>query len=186
MLNWQNSPIGKQPAESPETMRKLCLSVKFPHQEIRWNYGIFRRGHLPYWTHSHELLILNHENNNNNVVLQLIHKLVESSLIEQSPKSPWWRQNFTNQTMLLSIRVTAANQLLMEGIPNRFRLKTYTILLKLIKNVINSPYLVEGICFFKTTDNLSLWIQQWTVKYHCESTFKNICFELNKKLFFTK
>ena len=23
--------------ESPETMRKLCLSAKFPHQEIRWN-----------------------------------------------------------------------------------------------------------------------------------------------------
>ena len=27
-----------------ETMRKLCLSAKFPHQEIRWNYGIFRSG----------------------------------------------------------------------------------------------------------------------------------------------
>ena len=28
--------------DSPETMQKLCLSAKFPHQEIRWNYGIFR------------------------------------------------------------------------------------------------------------------------------------------------
>ena len=28
--------------ESPETMRKLCLSTKIPHQEIRWNYGILR------------------------------------------------------------------------------------------------------------------------------------------------
>ena len=28
--------------DSPETMRKLCLSTIFPHQEIRWNYGIFR------------------------------------------------------------------------------------------------------------------------------------------------
>ena len=27
---------------SPETMRKLCLSAKFPYQEIRWNYGILR------------------------------------------------------------------------------------------------------------------------------------------------
>ena len=27
--------------DSPETMRKLFLSTKFPHQEIRWNYGIF-------------------------------------------------------------------------------------------------------------------------------------------------
>ena len=27
--------------ESPKTMRKLCLSIKFPHQEIRWKYGIF-------------------------------------------------------------------------------------------------------------------------------------------------
>ena len=26
---------------STETMRKVCLSTKFPHQEIRWNYGIF-------------------------------------------------------------------------------------------------------------------------------------------------
>ena len=25
----------------PETMRKLCLSTKFPHLEIRWNYGVF-------------------------------------------------------------------------------------------------------------------------------------------------
>ena len=28
--------------ELPETMRKLYLSTKFPHQEIRWNYGILR------------------------------------------------------------------------------------------------------------------------------------------------
>ena len=27
--------------DSPETMRELCLSTKFPHQEIRCNYGIF-------------------------------------------------------------------------------------------------------------------------------------------------
>ena len=26
--------------ESPETMQKLCLSTKFPHQAISWNYGI--------------------------------------------------------------------------------------------------------------------------------------------------
>ena len=26
--------------ESPEAIRKLCLYTKFPHQEIRWNYGI--------------------------------------------------------------------------------------------------------------------------------------------------
>ena len=27
--------------ESPETMQKLCISTNFPHQAIRWNYGIF-------------------------------------------------------------------------------------------------------------------------------------------------
>ena len=27
--------------ESHKTVRKLCLSTKFPHQEIRWNCGIF-------------------------------------------------------------------------------------------------------------------------------------------------
>ena len=26
--------------ESPETLRKLCVSAKFSHQEIRWNFGI--------------------------------------------------------------------------------------------------------------------------------------------------
>ena len=28
--------------DSPETMQELCLSTKFPHQKIRWVYGIFR------------------------------------------------------------------------------------------------------------------------------------------------
>ena len=28
--------------KSPETMRNLYLSTKFPHQEINCNYGIFR------------------------------------------------------------------------------------------------------------------------------------------------
>ena len=28
--------------KSPETMEKLRLSTKFPHQEIWWHYGIFR------------------------------------------------------------------------------------------------------------------------------------------------
>ena len=27
----------------PKTMRKLCLSTKFPHQKIGWNYGILHR-----------------------------------------------------------------------------------------------------------------------------------------------
>ena len=29
-------------SDLPKTMRKLCLSTKFPHQEIRWNDGVFR------------------------------------------------------------------------------------------------------------------------------------------------
>ena len=28
--------------ELAETMRKLCLTTRFPPQEIRWNYGILR------------------------------------------------------------------------------------------------------------------------------------------------
>ena len=32
----------------PETLRKLCLSTKFSHQEIRWNYGIFRSDRYGY------------------------------------------------------------------------------------------------------------------------------------------
>ena len=40
------SPLRKIPGDSPETLQKLCLSTKFPYQEIRWNYGIFRCAHL--------------------------------------------------------------------------------------------------------------------------------------------
>ena len=35
---------GTVKGNSPETMRKLCLSTKFSHQEIRWNFGIFPSG----------------------------------------------------------------------------------------------------------------------------------------------
>ena len=34
--------------ELPKTMRKPWLSAKFPHQEIRWNYGIFRSAGVHY------------------------------------------------------------------------------------------------------------------------------------------
>ena len=30
--------------DSSKTTWKLCLSAKFPHREIRWNYGILRSG----------------------------------------------------------------------------------------------------------------------------------------------
>ena len=29
-------------SDSPKTMQKLCLSTTFLHENIRWNYGIFR------------------------------------------------------------------------------------------------------------------------------------------------
>ena len=40
--------------ESPKTMQKLCLSKKFSHQEIRWNYGILRK--VFYHMKDHEAL----------------------------------------------------------------------------------------------------------------------------------
>ena len=33
---WRDTVLKK------ETMRKLCLSTKFPDQGIRWNYGVLR------------------------------------------------------------------------------------------------------------------------------------------------
>ena len=32
--------------ESSKTLRKMCLSAKFPHQEIRWNYHCYSKS----WT----------------------------------------------------------------------------------------------------------------------------------------
>lgn len=34
---------------SPETMRKRCLSTKFPLQEIRWSFGILRSESYRIW-----------------------------------------------------------------------------------------------------------------------------------------
>ena len=44
--------------ESPETMRKLCLSTKFPHQGIRWNYGISRCVILSPWTIPYQAILI--------------------------------------------------------------------------------------------------------------------------------
>ena len=42
LISWCGNfvKIAQNYGESPETMRKICLSTKFPHQEIRRNYGI--------------------------------------------------------------------------------------------------------------------------------------------------
>ena len=37
---WKGKGFRIVSGESPETMRKLCLSRKFPPQEISWNYDI--------------------------------------------------------------------------------------------------------------------------------------------------
>ena len=37
-----DSLVWKFCGNSSKTMWKLCLSTKFPHQEIKWNYSIFR------------------------------------------------------------------------------------------------------------------------------------------------
>ena len=44
-ISWCGNFLGKHSycrasGEPPETLRKLCFSTKFLHQEIRWNYGI--------------------------------------------------------------------------------------------------------------------------------------------------
>ena len=39
----QQTILGKD--ISPETMQKLCLFTKFPHQKIRWSYSILRSSH---------------------------------------------------------------------------------------------------------------------------------------------
>ena len=37
-----NAQLWKDTGKTPGTLRKLCVSTKFPHHEIRWNYGILR------------------------------------------------------------------------------------------------------------------------------------------------
>ena len=55
LISWCGNFYGK--ARFPYSLRfrmwKLCLSTKFPHQDIRWNYGIFRssRGFRKLKTH---------------------------------------------------------------------------------------------------------------------------------------
>ena len=44
--------------DSPETLSKLCLSTKFPHQVIRWNFGILRSTRFPWFTSFYRLINL--------------------------------------------------------------------------------------------------------------------------------
>ena len=37
---WEGIVSALSRAIPPETMKNMCLSKKFPHQKIRWNYGI--------------------------------------------------------------------------------------------------------------------------------------------------
>ena len=41
-VSWKNvrRSLFLAKSQSPENMRKLCLSTKFPLHEVRWNYGI--------------------------------------------------------------------------------------------------------------------------------------------------
>ena len=49
----------KVSGESPETLRKLCASTKFSHQEIRQIFGILRSAvHLYQFTLPHKVLLL--------------------------------------------------------------------------------------------------------------------------------
>ena len=46
LISWCENFVDKHSVRivlgnSPETMRKLCVATKFPHQEISWKYGIF-------------------------------------------------------------------------------------------------------------------------------------------------
>ena len=45
LISWCENFVERQSfclalANLPETMRKQCLSTKFPHQQIRWHYGV--------------------------------------------------------------------------------------------------------------------------------------------------
>ena len=49
LISWCGNFVERQSfhiasGESLETMRKLYLSTKFPHQDIRWNYGTLYSG----------------------------------------------------------------------------------------------------------------------------------------------
>ena len=56
-------------------MRKLCLSEKFPHKEIWWNYGIFRSVKL-YLKKDIESLVK--EVMNPNLIVEQLNKIVIS------------------------------------------------------------------------------------------------------------
>ena len=45
--------------DSAETMRKLCLSTKFSHQEIRWNCSIFCSASFRLWVFQRWLHLTN-------------------------------------------------------------------------------------------------------------------------------
>ena len=74
--------------DSSETMRKLCLSEKFPHQEIRWNYGILSSVRVgiftsirPMTTKFEKKIYLKKSLLNNTYVLQVINSIVPNHFL---------------------------------------------------------------------------------------------------------
>ena len=77
-------------SESRETIRKLCLYTKFPHQKIRWSYGIFRSEEL---LGTKKILL-----QGNNILQELGSQLHNMNLRVQRN----WRENVINGTILES------------------------------------------------------------------------------------
>ena len=72
--------------ESPKTMRKLYLSIKLPHREIRSNYGIFRSDHnrcLIGPKHSSDILLKNGSTMFSRIFPEILREAIhENSLSE--------------------------------------------------------------------------------------------------------
>ena len=81
-------------------MRKLCLSTKYPHQEIRWNYGIFRSV-----TYLHKAIILHYNlayTAIDEIVVALRNNDVKGALIESFVAAEYQTQlsGFRLQTII--------------------------------------------------------------------------------------
>ena len=102
LISWsgnfvQRHSFRRVSGKSPEALRKLCLSIKFPYQKVGWNFGILRseRNDLTQWAML-GLFCRHHQNNEVNNSWEYAFRI---SLFLQHDR---FRQNYTKRNVFLN------------------------------------------------------------------------------------
>ena len=103
LISWCGNFVERQSfhtfsSESPKTIRKLCLSTKFPNLEITWDYGILRS--IFDWRKIEYLI--NHITKYN-ICNQKINAFFKANLLWATPDLNWQKKQKLSHTLRLNV-----------------------------------------------------------------------------------